>query len=364
MKSTADRMLTYVLTPLSWLYGAGVYVRNKLFDAKILRETEFDVPVVSVGNITVGGTGKTPHVEYIVSRLSGSRNVAVLSRGYKRKTKGFIIANSKSSPDRIGDEPYQIWQKFGGCVKVAVCEKRTHGIRELMRLHPDTELIVLDDAFQHRYVKPKVSVLLMDYNRPVYKDRLLPLGRLRESVHALGRADMIVVTKCPDQMQPLDYRLIEKNLELMAYQKLYFSRFRYESLQPVFPDESPYYASLEELNERDTVLLLTGIAHPRYFVRYFTPYGFRIKVSHFPDHHDFTRTDLQEIERKFEEMEGERKIIITTEKDAVRLAFNPYFPDKLKPLVFFQPISVVMDAGLRDDDFIRRLCSEIDRRPV
>ena len=364
MKSTTDRLLTYALTPLSWLYGMAVYVRNKLFDAKILKEMEFDVPVISVGNITVGGTGKTPHVEYIVSRLSGSRNVAVLSRGYKRKTHGFIMANSKSSPDSIGDEPYQIWHKFGGKVRVAVCEKRTVGIKQLMRLHPEIELIVLDDAFQHRYVKPKVSVLLMDYSRPVYTDRLLPLGRLRESIHAVGRADMIVVTKCPYQMQPLDYRLIEKNLELMAYQKIYFSRFRYESLEPVFPDESPYYASLEDLTERDTVLLLTGIAQPRYFVRHFTPYRFRVKVSHFPDHHDFSRSDLQEIERKFDEMEGERKIIVTTEKDAVRLAFNPYFPDKLKPLVFFQPISVSMDSGLRSDDFISCLRSEIDRRPV
>ena len=149
MKTTKDKLLTYVLTPLSWIYGACVYLRNKMFDANILKQKEFDIPVVSVGNITVGGTGKTPHVEYIVSRLSGSFNIGVLSRGYKRKTRGFIMANSKSSPDSIGDEPYQIWHKFGGVVKVAVCEKRTEGIRELSRLHPELDLIVLDDAFQH-----------------------------------------------------------------------------------------------------------------------------------------------------------------------------------------------------------------------
>lgn len=361
-KSTKDKLLTYALTPLSWLYGTGVYLRNKLFDTGMLKEETFDVPVVSVGNITVGGTGKTPHVEYIVSHLAAAYNIAVLSRGYKRKTKGFILANSKSSPDSIGDEPYQIYQKFGGLVKVAVCEKRTEGIRELQRLHPEVNLIVLDDAFQHRYVKPKVSILLIDYNRPVQKDRLLPLGRLRESQHAVGRADVVVVTKCPVDLAPIQYRIMDKELELMAYQKLYFSRFRYQPLEPVFPDESPYYASLEQLTERDSVLLLTGIAHPRYFVRHFSEFPFKVRVSHFPDHHDFSRNDLLDIERQFEEMKGEHKIIVTTEKDAVRLAFNPYFPDALKPLVFYQPIKVEVEGGLHDKDFISELRSLIERR--
>lgn len=355
MKTTKDKLLTYVLTPLSWIYGAGVYLRNKMFDANILKQKEFDIPVVSVGNITVGGTGKTPHVEYIVSRLSGSFNIGVLSRGYKRKTRGFIMANSKSSPDSIGDEPYQIWHKFGGVVKVAVCEKRTEGIRELSRLHPELDLIVLDDAFQHRYVKPKVSILLIDYNRPVFTDKLLPLGRLRESVHAVGRADMVIVTKCPDDIQPLNYRIMSNNLELMAFQKLYFSRYRYESLEPVFPDESPYFASLSQLSERDSVLLLTGIAHPRYFVRHFSPYKFKVKVSHFPDHHDFEREDLSQMLDRFQKMTGERKLILTTEKDAVRLAYNPYFPSGLKPFCFYVPVSVRMMQGLGDDDFIEKL---------
>ena len=364
MKTYKDRLLTYLLTPMSWLYGAAVYVRNKLFDLKLLKEEEFDVPVVCVGNITVGGTGKTPHVEYIVSHLSAIYKVAVLSRGYKRKTKGFILANSKSSPDSIGDEPYQIWHKFGGSVRVAVCEKRSYGIKQIKRLHPDVDLVILDDAFQHRYVKPRLSIVLIDYNRPVFNDHLLPLGRLRESVHALGRADMVVVTKCPDQMQPLDYRLMANHLELMAYQKLYFSRYRYEPLEPVFPEESPYFASISQLSERDSVLLLTGIAHPRYFVRHFSPYPVKVKVSHYPDHHDFSRNDLLEIERKFDEMSGERKIIITTEKDAVRLAFNPYFPDKLKPFVFFQPISVGIEGGIKYSDFISDLKTELRNKSV
>lgn len=359
MKTTTDRLLTYLLTPLSWLYGAAVFIRNKLFDAHILKEEEFDIPVIGVGNITVGGTGKTPHVEYIVSHLAGIYNIAVLSRGYKRKTKGFILANSKSSPDAIGDEPYQIWHKFGGKVKVAVCEKRAKGIRELQSLHPELDLVVLDDSFQHRYVKPRVSILLIDFNRPVWNDHLLPLGRLRESSHAMGRADMVIVTKCKEQMQPLDYRLIAKKLELMAFQKLYFSRYRYEALEPVFPDDSPYYADLADFSERDSVLLLTGIAQPRYFVRHFSPYSVKVKVCHYPDHHDFSRTDLLDIEKKFDEMAGERKIIITTEKDAMRLSFNPYFPDRLKPLVFYQPISVMVEGGIRNNDLVADIRSSL-----
>lgn len=197
MKSTTkDKILVSLLTPLSWLYGAATGVRNWLFDSRVLKEEEYDIPIVGVGNITVGGTGKTPHVEYIVSNLATDYNMAILSRGYKRKTRGFVLANSKSTHDVIGDEPFQIYQKYGIKAHVAVCESRRKGINELRRLFPDLQLIVLDDSFQHRWVKPKVSVLLTDYNRPFYKDKLLPLGRLRESAVSVNRADMVVVTKC------------------------------------------------------------------------------------------------------------------------------------------------------------------------
>ena len=153
MKTTKDKIMVGFLTPLSWLYGFGTWIRNWMFDSKILKEEEFDIPIVGVGNITVGGTGKTPHVEYIVTHLASDLKMAVLSRGYKRKTKGFVLANSKSTPDLIGDEPFQIYQKFGMKVHVAVCENRREGIRELIRLYPDLQLIVLDDSIQHRWVK-------------------------------------------------------------------------------------------------------------------------------------------------------------------------------------------------------------------
>ena len=353
--------MTYLLTPLSWLFDGVTNVRNRMFDIGMLKMREFDVPVVSVGNITVGGTGKTPHVEYIIRNLATDYNIAVLSRGYKRKTRGFLLANSKSTPDAIGDEPYQIYQKFGMRVRVAVCENRVKGIERILELHPEVNLILLDDAFQHRYVKPKVSVLLMDYNRPIYKDKVLPLGRLRENRHAAERADMVICTKCPEGLMPLQYRLVSKGLDLLAFQKLFFTRYEYGALQPVFPDECPYNVSLETFTKRDSVLLLTGIAHPRYFVRYFKQYPFKVKVDHYSDHHDFTRRDLQGIEQTLRQMSGERKIIVTTEKDAVRLSNNPYFSEELKPYVFYLPVEVKMADGLDDGDFISALRAAISR---
>lgn len=353
--SAKDKFLEYVLTPASWIYGGITWVRNMLFDKGVLPSEEFDVPVISVGNITVGGTGKTPCVEMIVSNLAVDLNTAVLSRGYRRKTRGFVLANPKSTPEHIGDEPMQIYQKFGSRVKVAVCESRRDGIRQLLKLFPDLQLIVLDDAFQHRYVKPKASVLLMDYSRPLYNDRILPLGRLRESSTALYRAEYVIVTKCPSTMTPLDVRLVRNELELMSFQKLFFSRMEYGQLQPVFPDDAPYHASLGSLSDRDGVLLLSGIANPRPLVRYLRQYPFRLKVDHYPDHHDFSRTDVENIHKKFSAMKGERRIIVTTEKDAVRLSANPYFPKELKPYTFCLPVSMKMIPGLEDGEFIQTL---------
>lgn len=360
MPNKVHTVLHYVLLPLSWLYGMVTGVRNWLFDHNVLPQEEYDVPVVTVGNLTVGGTGKTPHVEYILGMLAMEYNMAVLSRGYKRKTKGFIIANSNSTPDSIGDEPLQMYQKFGMRAKIAVCESRRKGIMELLRLFPDLQLIVLDDGFQHRYVKPKVSVLLMDYNRPVYDDHLLPLGRLRENARQTNRADMVVVTKCPDDLSPLQYRLVSKKLDLMPYQKLYFSNYSYGALLPVFPDDKPYHVQLSSLTERDSVMLLTGVANPRGFVRHFRNYPFKVKVCHYPDHHSFTRDDIRKIEAEFKALTGERKIILTTEKDAVRLAFNPYFPSALKPLTYFLPIAVRMIPGLDNLNFIEDLKKAIN----
>lgn len=333
-----------------------------MFESNILKSEEYDIPVIGVGNLAVGGTGKTPHVEYIVSHLLLDYKVAVLSRGYKRKTKGFVLANSKSTPSSIGDEPYQIYQKFHGKVIVAVCESRRKGIEELRRLFPDLGLIVLDDSFQHRWVKPKISILLTDYSKPFYKDRLLPLGRLRESPLQVNRADMVIVTKCPENLAPIGFRIAKKDLDLMKFQKLFFSRYDYGQLKPVFAEDSPYSISLHELTSSDSVMLVTGIAHPRYFVRYFRHYPFKVKVDHYPDHHDFTKRDVLDIEKKFNSLPGRRKIIVTTEKDAVRLMHNPYFPKFLKPYTFYLPVNVRMIPGVDDHDLIEELKNQINQK--
>ena len=332
-----------VLYPLSKLYGFGVGMRNLMFKWHILKQREFDVPVVVVGNIGVGGTGKTPHTEYIIDLLRYKYRIGVLSRGYKRHTKGFILATKRSTPLDIGDEPYQIYQKFGDDVTVAVCEDRCAGIDEMLRLDPRINLIVLDDAFQHRYVKPTVSIVLTEFNNPVFFDKLLPLGRLREPVSAVYRADMVVVTKCPEQLKALEYRIFKNNLKLFPFQKLFFSRFCYSPLHPLFPDSTVEIPRLEWLTTNDTLLVLSGIANPKPLIRHLKHFPAKVKVKLFPDHHNFTRRDLDAIVRRFNELEGERKYIVTTEKDAVRLVNNPYFPHELKKYIFFQPIEVKFD---------------------
>ncbi len=351
-----------ILTPLSYLYGAGVYVRNKFFDWKILKSEEFTVPVISVGNIAVGGTGKTPHTEYIISILRQSYNIGIVSRGYKRHTSGYVLATPHSSPSDIGDEPFQIYHKFQGSIHVAVCEKRVAGVRQLLSDHPEINLIILDDAFQHRYIKPALSIVLTEYNRPFFTDRLLPLGRLRESHQSVrNRADFVVVTKCPDEIKPLDLNLLKKNLDLYPFQKIFFSKFNYGALTPVFPDESRYIPMLDVLSGKDTILMITGIANPLPLVKYLKSFDAVVKVMQYPDHHSFSRSDLDDISRTFASLHGRYKFIMTTEKDAVRMASNPYFPNELKQHVFYQPIAVEF-MPLGKDDFEIELRNEIKEK--
>lgn len=332
-----------VLLPCSKLYGMGTYVRNKMFDWKILKEHSFDVPVISVGNIAAGGTGKTPHVEYLVENLSKSHRIAVLSRGYRRNTKGFIIAGRTSTPRDIGDEAYQMYQKYGSVAKIVVCEDRVAGIAEIIRLDPKIDLIILDDAFQHRYVKPLISIVVSEYNRPIYRDALLPYGRLRENARGINRADMVIVSKCPAEMRPWDYRQVINDYELFPSQHLFFSHFDYRPLQPVFPDVAVEVPYLDWLDEGDSILALAGIGNPRPFVRRIKSYEAKVKVDIFDDHHNYTRKDIDYIHERFNSLKGRRRMIVTTEKDAVRLANNPYFPYELKAATFYLPIEVAFN---------------------
>lgn len=315
-------------------------MRNKFFDWKVLKEVGFDVPVITVGNIAVGGTGKTPHVEYLVGAFRRNRKVAVLSRGYRRNTKGFIIAGRTSTPRDIGDESYQIYHKFKGEVTVAVCEDRVFGIRELMRLDPGIEMIILDDAFQHRYVKPAVSIVITEYNHPLSEDRMLPYGRLREPARGINRADIVIVTKCPAGMTPWDYRSVINDYNLFPSQHLFFSHYAYQPLQPVFPDVATSVPYLDWLSSGDSILAVAGIGNPRPFVRHLKSFGAKVKVDIFADHHQYNKKDIEYLLERYKSLKGKQRIIVTTEKDAVRLAANPYFPHELKAVSYYLPIQV------------------------
>ncbi len=331
-----------VLKPLSLAYGAVTATRNKMFDCGMLEQREFDIPVLVVGNIAVGGTGKTPHVEYLVELLRTKYRIGVLSRGYNRKTKGFRLATAESDSRQIGDEPYQIYRKFGDKgVMVAVCEDRCKGIDKMRELNPELNLIILDDAFQHRYVKPTVSVVLTEHSRPVFDDEMMPAGHLREGAGALHRADIVIVTKCPDDMKQIDYRIFTKNMGLYPYQHLFFSKYVYGSLTPLFPEDTPATPELENLTEKDTIVIVAGIANPKPFIKAVRSCRARIRGLIFSDHHNFNRDDISAIIRKIKtSADPSRTIVVTTEKDAMRLRDFPGLPKSLKRRIFYIPVSV------------------------
>lgn len=354
-----------ILLPMSKLYGLGVGIRNLMFKWGIFKRRSFDIPVIVIGNLSVGGTGKTPHTEYVVSLLRNRYRVAIISRGYKRKTKGFVLAGERSTPLDIGDEPYQMYHKFDGDVPVAVCENRVHAIERIRAIDPSINLIVLDDAFQHRYVKPTVSIVLTEFNRPVFYDNLLPYGRLREPVKAIYDADIVVVTKCPDYIKPIEFRLFKKNLSLYDSQRLTFSRMVYNRLTPLFPNEARHIPSLNSLPASARLLIISGIANPRPFARYIKSFRTRVSIKVFSDHHNFTRRDMDAIQAKFDEIDGSPKYIITTEKDAVRLINNPYYPHELKAISFYIPISIRFDDSTSDnfDIALQRLIDNNSHAP-
>ena len=323
------------LKPLSWLYGCIIGFRNFLFDVGVLKSRAFDIPVISVGNITVGGTGKTPHVEYLIRLLKDRFNVAVLSRGYKRRTKGYIVADANTIMTDIGDEPFQMKQKFPK-VTVAVDAKRVHGIKTLMDSDKKIDVILLDDAFQHRYVKPGINILLVDYHRLIIYDKLLPAGRLREPLSGKNRADIVIITKCPDALRPMEFRVVTKAMDLFPYQDLFFTKLAYDDLKHL------YNGSTRELNSigsDEHVLLLTGIASPRQLREDLKPYVKNLTPLRFPDHHEFNDDDVQLINETFANMPSP-KIVITTEKDAVRINDTKGLSKEIKDNIYSLPVKI------------------------
>ena len=324
------------LTPISWIYGAITYVRNRLFDWGMLKSKRYNIPVISVGNITIGGTGKTPHIEHLIGLLAPNHKVAVLSRGYKRKSNGYVLATKQTPMDMIGDEPWQMAQKFPD-VYIAVDADRCHGIERLMNDEEtrDVEVILLDDAFQHRYVTPGSNILLTDYHRLITKDMLLPAGRLRESAHGKERANYVIVTKCPTNMSPMDYRIIAEALKLRPYQQLFFSTFRYGKMVNMGTYEMK---RMREMS-RHNVLLVTGIGCPKQMYIDVAKRFASVKSMDFRDHHYYDMHDIEDIRKTFKQLPQPR-IIITTEKDATKLISLPELSHEEMKDIWVLPIGI------------------------
>ncbi|RPH73548.1 tetraacyldisaccharide 4'-kinase [bacterium] len=336
-----------ILWPFSLLYGIAVGVRNRFFDRGRLPSVAFGVPVISVGNITAGGTGKTPHVEYLAALLSGRHRVAVLSRGYGRKTGGFILLGKNSKASEAGDEPVQIKRKFPG-IEVAVCNDRVQGIKKLLEMDPAPEIILLDDAFQHRYVKPRVSVLLVNYNRPVFRDMLLPAGNLREPWKNAKRADIVIVTKCTVPLPGHEMSSFVSKLKVRDGQSVYFTTYAYGEPVFLYPGDHAQHEDLTfgMLQKQGAgILLVTGVADPRPLKDFLSGKAEVSASITYGDHHNFTAADIGNISAKFGSIRKDKKYIMVTEKDAVRIADMKISDKKLREALCYIPVKVKFLAG-------------------
>lgn len=335
------------LYPLAWLYGLGVRLRNFLFDRGVLRSQTFPLPVICIGNLTVGGTGKTPHTEYLIRLLTrAGLQTGVLSRGYKRRSKGFRWAMPDTPMEEIGDEPFQMKSKFPD-IRLAVDADRPHGIRLMTapEVTPALDVILLDDAYQHRYVKPGLNILLTDYRRPIYEDALLPAGRLREPLRGKGRADVVVVSKCPPSLSADEAGRIRERLRLDSGQALFFSTLHYSDLYP-FGDAEGTARPLHALTADTRVIVVTGIASPEKLLHDLRSYTPHVQSIRYPDHHAFTDADAAHINRCYAEAEP-GTLLITTEKDATRLTHLP-LNREVRTHLYVLPIEVDILFGQQD----------------
>jgi tetraacyldisaccharide 4'-kinase len=342
-----------LLLPLSLVYGLIVVIRNWLFDKNILRSASFNLPLICIGNLSVGGTGKSPMVEFLIEKLQEPFRIAVLSRGYKRKTKGYALATDRSTALEIGDEPMQFFNKFPG-LTVAVGEERVVAIPQLLHDKPDTQVILLDDAFQHRSVRAGLNILLTDYNNLYTRDWFLPTGDLRDRPGSAGRAQLIVVTKCPPDLSLVEKARITKEIKPSPGQPVFFSAISYGQPYQLIT-RKPWIAT-----EAAEVLLVTGIANPAQLKKYLEETFNGYDELAFSDHHIFTIDDLNYILKKFNQSPSIEKIILTTEKDAVRLQ---KFAQQLRDLpVYVIPIQPVF-LFHEENQFTRLITTFIQEFP-
>ncbi|CAH1001642.1 Tetraacyldisaccharide 4'-kinase [Neolewinella maritima] len=346
VQSTAAKLL---LAPISLLYGAGVGFRNWAYRRGILRGISFAVPVISVGNLSVGGAGKTPHIEYLIRLLDPYLNIATLSRGYRRRTRGFLVVRPEMQVEEVGDEPLQYARKFPE-VMVTVAEERAFAIPEIVGRRPDTQLVLLDDAFQHRAVQPGLNVLLTQYALPFTRDYLLPSGRLREWRSGYGRADVIVVSKCPPELDRAAAEALIAEIDPLPHQRVFFSYYAYAA--PYYLLDPRYRLRMEQGID---VLLLSAIANTDYLAAHLRATAHTVHSLEYADHHYFSASDLVNLKQKFAALQGQHRAVITTEKDAMRLDVHRDYIAEEKLPVFVLPLEVRFhfDEGPVFDQLVR-----------
>ena len=346
-------MLKFLLAPAAALYKVGVKLRNDLYDKGLLKSERFSIPIICIGNITVGGTGKTPMAELVIDYMAQMHNVALLSRGYGRRTKGYREVTVDSHYRDVGDEPLQIKRKFPETV-VVVCEKRAEGIRRLQLEHPEVDLIIMDDGFQHRRVEAKINIVMVDATRPVQYDHMLPLGSLRDVPASLHRAHYFVVTKCPEGMKPLERRLLHKVLVQYAFQRIYYTRFESFRPQPIFPSE----ALQEPVGADRKVIALSGIGNPKPFLDTLRTHYKLVEAITLDDHHIYRVGDMRRLTQLLKRYPD--AIIVTTEKDAVKMLRPDRIPPEVRSRLYYQPINIsfIEDSAA---DFLQKLEKDVNK---
>ncbi|WP_114749103.1 tetraacyldisaccharide 4'-kinase [Pleomorphovibrio marinus] len=349
------RLSDPLLIPFSLMYRAATDLRNHLFDLGIKKSSSFEIPLIVIGNLSVGGTGKTPMVEWLITKLKDTYSLAMLSRGYRRKTNGFQLANAHTRVEEIGDEPFQVFQKFHPNVRVAVGEERALAIPMILAEHPETQVILLDDAYQHRYVSGDLNILLTTFDRPFFSDHLLPLGRLRESRKGSNRANIIIVTKCPDQISAGEkqYFIREIHKYASAGTPVFFAGVRYHAPIPLF-EKGNFPSNAKK------VLVLSGIANNENLIRTVSKTHEVLENISFADHHQYKKEDMELIQRKFREHRMENPVLLTTEKDAVKLKQQEFLPYLKEIPIFALPIG--MDFKKEDATEILSLVQQSIRR--
>jgi tetraacyldisaccharide 4'-kinase len=352
-----------LLLPVGWIYGWIVSIRNLLFNLRVLPSTGFKIATISVGNLVAGGTGKSPHSIYLIKLLTGLpesqinfNQLAVLSRGYGRKTAGYRIISMHSSALEAGDEMLQLKKRYSD-LTVAVDEKRVRGVNKLLETNRELKVVLLDDAFQHRYIKPGLSILLTRYGEPFYDDYMLPAGNLREFKKGYKRADIIVVTYAPARLTHIEKKVIIKKIKPLYHQKVFFSNVSYKDMVSLYNDNN----MLPLFDKSMSIMVFTGIANPVDLINYLKEKVNEVIPLNFPDHHWFTLVDLMKIKGAFDAITNRNKIIITTEKDAARLQL-PFIREELISYpVYYIPVEVKIDE---EKEFEKEIIRSINSHSI